>query len=70
MTNQNSHPIPMDKLAAPAQRALNNAGYSTLEQFSNVSEKKLSTLHGIGPKAIDVLNTALQEHGMAFREQD
>lgn len=60
-----SHPLP-DNLAAPAKRALTNAGYTTLEQLSQVTEKELRQLHGLGPKAIRQLNEALKARGLTF----
>jgi predicted flap endonuclease-1-like 5' DNA nuclease len=56
------------KTSAPAQRALNNAGYTRLEQLTKTSEKELSKLHGIGPKAIRILKETLAEQGLAFKE--
>jgi hypothetical protein len=55
------------KLAAPARRALANAGYSRLEQLSQVTESELAQRHGMGPNAIATLQGALRERGLAFR---
>ncbi|MFN2196345.1 MAG: hypothetical protein ACK2UW_09510 [Anaerolineales bacterium] len=38
-------------LAAPAQRALDGAGYTHLEQLARVTEAEILVLHGMGPKA-------------------
>lgn len=54
------------KLAAPAQRALAGAGYTRLEQLTQVTEAELKTLHGMGPKAIAQLRQALAEAGLDF----
>ncbi|WP_035407523.1 DNA-binding protein [Bacillus sp. SJS] len=56
------------KLGKPAQRALAGAGYVRLEQLTEVSEKELLKLHGMGPKAIGQLREALQEKGLSFRK--
>ena len=53
-------------LAKPAQRALAAAGYSRLEQLSEVSEAQLAQLHGMGPKAIEQLRRALAAEGLSF----
>ena len=53
-------------LSKPAQRALANAGYTHLEQLTQVSAAELGKLHGMGPKAIDLLRRALAEHDLAF----
>jgi DNA-directed RNA polymerase alpha subunit len=57
------HSIPA-KLGAPAKRALDAAGYTSLEQLTQVSERDLLALHGMGPKAIRQLREALREAGL------
>lgn len=54
------------KLAKPAQRALTQAGYTRLEQLSNVTEAELAQLHGMGPKALKQLREALAAVGKSF----
>jgi hypothetical protein len=54
------------KLAAPAQRALAGAGYTRLEQLTQVSEDEIRKLHGIGPDALDQLRSALAARGLSF----
>ena len=54
----------------PARRALALAGYTRLDQLTDVREADLLELHGVGPKAIAVLRRALAEHGRAFRDPD
>jgi hypothetical protein len=53
-------------LAAPARRALDAAGYTSLGQLSSVCEAELLRLHGMGPKAIGQLREALAAQGLAF----
>src|SRR5574338_225343 len=55
-------------LSAPARRALAQAGCTNLEQVSNFSQAELKKLHGMGPKALDQLRSALAENGMAFAD--
>ena len=55
-------------LPAPARRALESAGYSHLEQLSQVNEADLKRLHGVGPKAIRVVRAALEAVGMSLAE--
>ena len=57
-----------DKLAKPAQRALAGAGYVRLEQLTQVSEEELLALHGMGPKALEQLRSALAAKGLSFAE--
>ncbi len=64
MTTNPPHDFP--KLAQPAQRALANAGYSRLEQLTQVSESELKKLHGIGPNALKQLRNALEAKGWSF----
>lgn len=60
-------PEPFPKgIGKPATRALEAAGYSSLEQLTKVSEKELLKLHGMGPKALRVLREALAERELAF----
>lgn len=54
------------KLSKPAQRALSNAGYMRLEQLATVREADLLELHGMGPKAMETLRTAMAAAGLAF----
>jgi Alpha/beta hydrolase family len=53
-------------LAKPAQRALAAAGYTTLDQLTQVREQDLSRLHGMGPKAVRQLREALAAAGLSF----
>ena len=66
MTQQESD-LPIG-LSAPARRALVGAGYSRLEQLSRVSEAELKKLHGVGPKAINLLRSALDAKGLSFAD--
>jgi hypothetical protein len=52
-------------VSRPAQRALEAAGYSKLEELTHVSEKELLALHGFGPKGIHMLNAELSRRGQA-----
>lgn len=46
-------------LAQPALRALVNGGYTRLEQLRGVPADELLKLHGMGPKAAAILQSAL-----------
>jgi hypothetical protein len=54
------------RLGKPAQRALAEAGYVRLEQFTRVNEAKILKLHGMGPKALEQLRRALAARGLSF----
>ena len=53
-------------LSKPAQRALAGAGYVRLEQLAAVREAELLKLHGMGPKGLRILRSALQARGLSF----
>lgn len=53
-------------IGAPATRALNNAGFTKLEQLTTATEAELIALHGFGPKALGILQAALKEQGLAL----
>jgi hypothetical protein len=55
-------------IGQPARRALFLAGYFRLEQLPNVTEKELLALHGVGPKAIRILQETLAAKGLAFKK--
>lgn len=53
-------------LSQPALRAFAAAGYSSLDQFTKLTEAELLKLHGVGPKAIRILRAALAEQGKSL----
>ena len=53
-------------IGRPATSALLVAGYTRLEQLTKVSERDIKRLHGVGPKAIDILRATLAEKGWSF----
>lgn len=53
-------------LSAPARRALEHAGISTLAQLAAYSERDILKLHGIGKTTIPVLKGALAAAGLTF----
>ena len=58
----------LPKLAAPARRALQGAGYTRLEDLTKLTESEVMKLHGMGANAMQVLRTALAERGLSFRD--
>jgi hypothetical protein len=53
----------LPKVGAPAARALQAAGYSELRQLADAHRADLAELHGMGPKALGIIEAALKEHG-------
>ena len=69
MQQKNQGESDLPKLAQPALRALNGAGYWRLEQLTEVSEEKLKRLHGMGPKALEQLRQSLAARGLSFADE-
>lgn len=57
----------LSTLAAPARRAMENAGILTLKQLAAWTEQDLLKLHGIGPTTIPKLEKALKAKGYSFK---
>jgi len=55
------------ELAAPARRALEGAGLTTLAKLTGRSEAQVRALHGMGPSAIGKLRASLGKAGLRFR---
>ena len=56
-------------VSGPALRALNVAGVRSMSDLTRWSEADLAALHGMGPKALAVLRTALAATGRTFRDE-
>lgn len=55
-------------IGSPARRALFAAGYTQLDQLTGITEADLLKLHGVGPKAVRLLRSALAERGLSFAD--
>ena len=55
------------ELGKTAPRELQLAGLDSLEKISRCTEKELLAIHGVGPKAIRILGSALEQKGLEFR---
>ena len=51
----------LPKIGAPAARALEQAQIHTMDDVRRVGLEHIATLHGVGPKAIDLLREALAD---------
>ncbi len=56
----------LPKIGAPATRALGNAGYTALRDLAGVPRAELAKLHGVGPKALDIVQSALEQHDLSL----
>lgn len=54
-------------LSAPARRALENNGVTSLQKLSEFSEKEILKLHGIGPASLPTLRSSLEGESLSFR---
>ncbi len=58
----------MEGLSAPARRALERAGLTTLANLAKTTEREILELHGMGPASMPMLRAALKKDGRKFRE--
>lgn len=58
----------MADLSAPARRALEHAGWTTLAELSRRTKREILDLHGVGPATIGPLEEALKRASLAFRD--
>ncbi|MFD9130422.1 DNA-binding protein [Kitasatospora sp. NPDC059571] len=65
MTSQPQGDLPRN-IGAPATRALHQAGYTRLAELAGVPAAELGRLHGVGPKAVERLQAALEEQGLSL----
>ena len=56
-------------LGGPATRALALRGWTSYERLSQVTSRELLALHGVGPKAVRILEAELAERGMRFADE-
>ncbi|TNB76321.1 hypothetical protein FHJ30_02420 [Arthrobacter sp. BB-1] len=51
----------------PADNALLEAGITSLAEAASLGRRKLLAMHGIGPKAVRLLEAAALERGLTFQ---
>ena len=57
------------QVGAPATRALQGAGYDSLESLAGANTKELLALHGFGPTCRAIIDEALAEAGLEPLEE-
>lgn len=57
-------------IGRPATNGLGAAGITSLEQVAEHTAARIAALHGVGPKAVRLLEEALAERGLRFQEPD
>ncbi|MEU4620411.1 DNA-binding protein [Actinoplanes sp. NPDC023801] len=55
-------------IGRPANSAMLEAGITTLTQVAARSRRELLAMHGVGPRAIRILEAALTARGLAFAD--
>lgn len=60
----------LPKIGAPAMRALFGAGINNLKQLEKWSIKELRELHGMGPKALGILQMAMRKRNLSFAKRE
>lgn len=70
MAPEEGIPLNTIRTGKPAQQALAAAGYKELADLTNVTERELLQLHGMGPKALGILREALQKEGLSFATEN
>ncbi len=58
---------PLPRIGKPATSALAAQGITTLEAVAALSRREFLALHGVGPKAVTILEPALAQAGLAFQ---
>lgn len=56
------------RLSNPARRGLEQTGITDFDKLASLSKKELLSIHGIGPKALPVVNEFLQQLGLKPRD--
>ncbi len=57
-----------NEIGKTAARELSYNGIKSLQQVSEHSKKELLAIHGVGPKAIAILEEALSAKGLSYQE--
>ncbi len=60
-------PFFIDGLSAPARRALQGAGVTTIKALAKHTETDILALHGMGPSTLPKLRAALKTAGLVFK---
>jgi DNA-directed RNA polymerase alpha subunit len=57
----------LPRIGAPATRALAGIGVTRLSQLTEHTEDELLALHGFGPRALRIIQDALNSRGLELR---
>ncbi len=56
-------------ISAPARRALATLAIHSLNDLSKFTKKEIADLHGMGPSGIKILEAALKNDGLLFKDK-
>jgi hypothetical protein len=57
------------RIGRPALMALAGEGITSLEQLTKMTKSALARMHGVGPKAIAILEEEMKAHGHSFAKE-
>lgn len=57
----------LKQFSAPARRALEKLEIGRVQDICNYTENEITHLHGMGPKALEIMNTLMKEHNINFK---
>ena len=57
----------LDKLSKPAKNGLLHEGIDDFDKLSELTEKEILSIHGIGPKSLPVVRECLAQTGMKLK---
>lgn len=57
------------RIGRPALMALAGEGITNLEQLTTITKSALAAMHGVGPKAIAILEEEMKAHSYSFAEE-
>lgn len=56
-----------NEIGRTAARELSQSGITTLEQVAGHAQRERLAIHGVGPKAVRILDEALAARGLGYR---
>jgi predicted RecB family nuclease len=56
------------QLSAPARRALESIGATTVKKLAKHTKEEIMQLHGMGPSSLPKLKKALTDEGLSFKK--
>ena len=59
----------LDSLSAPARRAFEREGITSLTKLANYNEKEILKLHGVGPSSLPKLKKLLKVKNLKFNKE-